>query len=311
VTFTFQSESFPFASEAPLELDRVLKARYPEASWSRLRALIESGKLFVDDAPVRDARFRVAPGATVKVQMTAPRPKAGTELADSFVRFHDRDVVVVEKPEGLSSMTHEGENQSADRLLESWLTHKQGRRSAAVHVVHRLDKVTSGVMVFALHREALLDLKGQFREHSVGRYYLAVANGEVHPGTLKLRIVRDRGDGLRGITRDPREGVHSVTHVEVLEPLARTTLIRCKLETGRTHQIRIHLAHTGHPLVGEPLYAKGVQGSFVEAPRLMLHAAHLSFVHPRTRARLSFDSELPDAFQRFLQAERALAKKTR
>jgi 23S rRNA pseudouridine1911/1915/1917 synthase len=236
--------------------------------------------------------------------MSAPREKSGLTRVDELVRYHDRDVVVVSKPEGLSSMTHEGESQSVDRLVSDWLERKLARRRAPVHVVHRLDKVTSGVMVFALNRAALLALKEQFRAHTVGRVYHAIAHGRVQSQRIEFRIVRDRGDGLRGVTREPRAGVHSVTNVEVQEHLSRCTLLSCRLETGRTHQIRIHLAQVGHPLVGEPLYVKGFAGPRLDAPRVMLHAGKLSFEHPRTRARLQFEEKLPEAFELFLAKER-------
>lgn len=299
----FASETFDVAGEVELPLERILKERHPGASWNQVRSLIESGKVFVDGQRLTAPRTPVAPRATVKVQMNAPRDGRGKSLADEFVLHHDRDLVVVNKPEGLSSMTHEGEGNSVDRMLEQWIA-ATSRRRVQVHVVHRLDKVTSGVLVFALNRSALLDLKEQFRAHSVGRHYFALAHGSLQSRRLSFRIVRDRGDGLRGVTREPLRGVHSVTDVELVEQLARCALVRCRLETGRTHQIRIHLAHIGHPLVGETLYTKGLPGPFLAAPRTMLHAAHLSFVHPRTRAKLRFESVLPEAFQSFLETER-------
>jgi 23S rRNA pseudouridine1911/1915/1917 synthase len=302
----FSSESFPVEGETPLPLERILKDRHAAASWRQVRTLIESGKTFVDATRVTSCRALVSPGSTVRVHMNAPREPKGYELADELVLYHDRDVVVVNKPIGLSSMTHEGETNSTDRLVADWLSRKT-KRSAQVHVVHRLDKVTSGVLVFACTRDATLALKEQFRAHTVGRHYFAIAHGHLRDRRLSFRIVRDRGDGLRGVTREPGRGVHSVTDVQVLEQFARCALVRCRLETGRTHQIRIHLAQIGSPLVGEPLYTLGLQGPFLDAPRVMLHAAHLSFGHPRTRARLSFDSPLPEAFEQFLNRERKRA----
>lgn len=305
VPHVFASETFEFQGDTALPLEQILRERHAGASWSQVRGLIESGKVSVDGARVTSGRALVAPGVQLAVRMNAPRQAKGHRLADELVHYHDRDLVVINKPVGLSSMTHEGEPNSADRLVEEWLS-TNAKRSPKVHVVHRLDKVTSGILVFALNRDTLLALKEQFRAHTVGRRYLAIAHGKLEEGRLSFRIVRDRGDGLRGITRDPRAGVHSVTRVEVVEQLARCALVACRLETGRTHQIRIHLAHIGNPLVGEPLYTKGLAGPFLEAPRVMLHAAHLGFVHPRTKAHLRFDEPPPDAFERFLERERAV-----
>jgi 23S rRNA pseudouridine1911/1915/1917 synthase len=174
-------------------------------------------------------------------------------------------------------------------------------------VVHRIDKVTSGVMVFARTQAAQTDLKEQFKAHTTGRIYLAVAHGAVHPGTLSFRLVRDRGDGVRGVTQNPLVGYPSTTHVRVREKFTRCTLIECKLETGRTHQIRIHLAEIGHPLVGEPLYTRDYKDMLLDAPRTMLHAAQLSFTHPAFRNTRKFEVPMPVEFSAFVDRERAFS----
>ena len=131
------------------------------------------------------------------------------------------------------------------------------------------------------------------------------AHGRVHEGTLSFRLVRNRGDGLRGVTKDPNLGTHSVTHVVAAEALARCTVVQCRLETGRTHQIRIHLAEIGHPVVGDTLYGRDYAGAAIESPRTLLHAAYLSFTHPRDRRRLEFEDPLPEDFRRVIERERA------
>lgn len=294
-----------FAVETELALDRALKVRFTDASWNEVRRLIASGKVFVRGERTLDGRQLVAPGTELSIRMTAPRTRPGFEVKDDLVLYHDHDVVVVNKPEGLSSITHEGEPDSTDRLVQRWLTQTDRRSAGPLHIVHRLDKVTSGVMIFARNRHGMLLLKEQFRAHSVGRFYLAIANGAPLAGRIEGRIVRDRGDGIRGLTKEWNRGVHSVTDVEVLEQLRGCALIRCRLETGRTHQIRIHLASRGAPLVGEPLYIKGLSGSFLEAPRVMLHAAFLSFEHPTKRTQMRFEVPIPRAFEDFATAHRA------
>src|SRR5690606_26915582 len=137
-------------------------------------------------------------------------------------------------------------------------------------------------------------------------HYVAVAHGRVHDATLSYRLVRNRGDGLRGVTSDPVLGRHSVTHVVAQEVLARCTVVHCRLETGRTHQIRIHLAHRGHPVVGDALYGRDAPGPPIDSPRTLLHAASLSFTHPRDRRRLEFEDPLPKDFESVIRRERAV-----
>ena len=141
---------------------------------------------------------------------------------------------------------------------------------------------------------------------ALGQPVLERAHGRVHDGTLSFRLVRNRGDGIRGVTSDPNLGTHSVTHVVATEPLARCTVVQCRLETGRTHQIRIHLAQIGHPVVGDALYGRDAAGPVIESPRTLLHAAYLSFTHPRDRRRLEFDDPLPEDFQGVIRRERSI-----
>jgi len=253
-----------------------------------------------------EARRLVPPGADVQIQMTAPRPKPGFTVASEYVLFCDRDVVVVRKPVGISSVEHEDEPTCLASELREWLSRHEKRSCPPLKTVHRLDKVTSGVMVFARTPAAQLELKEQFRAHTTGRHYIAVAHGRVHDATLSYRLVRNRGDGLRGVTNDPNLGRHSVTHVVASEALARCTVVQCRLETGRTHQIRIHLAHTGHPVVGDTLYGRDHEGPAIDSPRTLLHAASLSFTHPRDRRRLEFEEALPEDFEAVIRRERAV-----
>jgi 23S rRNA pseudouridine1911/1915/1917 synthase len=306
MAFEFRSESFRVEHEVPTPLENVLRQRYAGASWNAIRRLISSGKVRVASQPANEPRRLVPPGADVQIQMTAPRTKPGFFAASEYVMFKDPSVVVVRKPVGMSSIDHEDEPTSLASELRSWLSQEEKRSSPPLKVVHRLDKVTSGVMVFARTQAAQLHLKEQFRAHTTGRHYIAVAHGRVNDGTLSFRLVRNRGDGLRGVTRDPNLGRHSVTHVLATEALARCTVVQCRLETGRTHQIRIHLAEIGHPVVGDPLYGRDHRGPVIESPRTLLHAAFLSFTHPRDRRRLDFSADLPDDFQAVIRRERAL-----
>jgi len=304
MAFEFRSETFRAELGQPTPLENVLRQRFQEASWNAIRRLISSGKVRVAALSATEPRGLVSPGAEVQIQMTTPRPRPGFQVASEYVVFCDPSVVVVRKPPGISSVDHEDEPTSLATELRGWLSRHEKRPCPPLKVVHRLDKVTSGVMIFARTQAAQLDLKEQFRAHTTGRHYIAVAHGTVHDATLSFRLVRNRGDGLRGVTTDPNLGTHSVTHVTANEVLERCTVVQCKLETGRTHQIRIHLAQIGHPVVGDTLYGKDFTGPSVESPRTLLHAAHLSFTHPKDRRRLDFDDPLPEDFENVIRRER-------
>ena len=210
-------------------------------SWNEVRRLIESGKVFIDGARVTGAGRRVAPGQRVEVRMRAPRASDRPEVR---IVHEDPQVVVIDKPAGVSTVPFDPRETGTamDLLRDAW--RRQGRRASqvALHVVHRIDKDTSGLVMFAKSKRAEIALGAQFRAHTVERSYLCLAEGRVTPGRIESYLLRDRGDGLRGSRRGGRggrggpTGKRAVTHVEVLELLPRATLCRVRLETGRTHQ---------------------------------------------------------------------------
>lgn len=177
--------------------------------------------------------------------------------------------------------------------------------------VHRLDRDTSGLMIFARTRMAEGKLVDMFRKHSIAREYWAVAQGKVESQTIRSLLVRDRGDGLRGSLEevDVEQGKESVTHVQTIEHLPGYTIVRCKLETGRTHQIRIHLSELGHALCGDKVYTRAKDGKqHVDAsgaPRHALHSDRLAFKHPVTGEQLSFRTPLPPDLKRWLEQLRS------
>lgn len=264
----------------------------PGKSWNDVRRLARTGKIFVDGAPLLDPTRLVAAGAEVELRQNAPRATRAPALPRHAILHLDAHVVVVEKPPGISTVPYdENEHGTLDELVMETIS-EHGRR-APLGVVHRVDKETSGVVVFARTLVAKRELKNQFRFHTVGRRYVALAHGLARDGTFTSRLVQDRGDGRRGSTENPELGREATTHVKLLEPLRGASLIECRLETGRTHQIRIHLAELGHPLVGERVYSKNYRGQLLPAPRLMLHARELAFEHPSTGARLHFEQAMP------------------
>lgn len=248
-----------------------------------------------------DPALRIPPGSAFEVDMNAPR--ADRHVREGFrVVFDDPHVVVVDKPEGVSSTPYDRKETGTamDLIRDVW--RRDGRAHATrtpLYVVHRIDKDTSGLLCFAKTRLAEVALHRVFQKHEADRVYVAVAHGEVTPGRIESRLVADRGDGIRGSTRRPNQGQHAVTHVEVVERLRSATVVEVRLETGRTHQIRIHLAERGNPLCGETVYVRDwlrAGRTPLPSPRLLLHAATLGFAHPVTGAPIAFSSDPPPDF---------------
>lgn len=251
--------------------------------------------------------------AQVEIDPHGPKAPRGP-LAPGAIVFFDRDLVVVDKPAGMLSVADESERHDSLDLHARAILRRldRGGRDAKLGIVHRLDKETSGVMVFARNAPAQRMLAAQFREHEPDRVYHAIVHGRMDARRIETDLVPDRGDGLRG-SHDafrrtagppPANARHAVTRVAPIERLTRATLLECRLETGRQHQIRIHLSELGHPLLGEPVYIRDYQGPRIEAPRVMLHARTLALVHPRTGDRMTFEREPPDDFREMLDSLR-------
>ena len=286
-------------------LDAVVRTLF-SLTWGKARSCIETGKVQLDGQTVTNTTRRVRAGVDVTLRMSAPRPRPG-ELESNRIVFVDAHVVVVNKPAGISTIPY-GDEEDPDTLdakVRAFLARQQtDARSGgrpALGIVHRLDKETSGLIVFTRTWLAKKSLTDQFRAHTIGRRYLALVHGDFRTArTLRSHLVADRGDGLRGSTQRSGQlekgGMSpqlAITHVEPVEKLRGATLVACRLETGRTHQIRIHLSEAGHPLLGERVYIRGFQGESIPAPRLMLHAAELGFLHPASQKPMSFDQALP------------------
>jgi 23S rRNA pseudouridine1911/1915/1917 synthase len=287
------------AEDAGGTLAAALRRRLPGRSWNDVKRLCATGKVTLDGARALDPTARVAAGQSIALDMTAPRPR---QTPPGFrIAFEDGHVVVVEKPSGVSTVPYERKETGTamDLVRAAW--RQAGRRATAtpLYVVHRIDKDTSGLVCFAKTRLAERALHGVFQRHEAARAYLAVAEGNVSALRIESRLVADRGDGIRGSTRRPGEGQRAVTHVEPLRQLRASTLCRVRLETGRTHQIRIHLAERGHPLVGETVYVRDLLRAGrtpLGAPRLMLHAARLGFPHPVTGEPIDLRAAPPPDF---------------
>lgn len=260
---------------------------------------VESGKVFVDGACITEIAHRLGAGQSVELRANAPRPR-DPEREGELV-YDDAHVVVIDKPTGVNSVPYEERETGTamDLIRGAW--RRQGKTATTIplHVVHRIDRATSGLLMFAKSKKAELGLAAQLRAHTIDRQYVCVAHGAVTARRIESYLVEDRGDGLRGSTSRIEQGKRAVTHVAVRETLRHATVCEVRLETGKTHQIRIHLAEAGHPLVGEQVYIRDYEnrgGRVLTAGRLMLHAETLGFVHPVTGARVALSSPLPPDF---------------
>lgn len=267
-----------------------------KVAWSVAKRHVTTGKVFVDGQRVTEVDHRLAVGQAVELKMAAPRPRDPER--EGVLVYDDAHVVVVDKPAGISSVPYEERETGTamDLIRGAWRRMGKPATSVPLHVVHRIDRATSGLLAFAKTKRAEIGLAAQLRAHTMERMYICAAHGVVTPGRIESNLVADRGDGLRGSTSHAGQGKRAVTHVSVRQPLRGATLCEVRLETGKTHQIRIHLAESGHPLVGETVYIRDYAGALITSPRLLLHAATLGFVHPVTGERVSLASPLPGDF---------------
>ncbi len=305
------------AVQAGLTLAALLRQLLPGKSWNEVRRLIEVRRVRLNNELCLDPARRVKEGDRFEL-LARPLPVPRQEETVR-VRHLDEHLVVVEKPSGISTVRHPSERDwpaerkalspTLEDIVPRLVRRLEGKLEKGppprLRIVHRLDKETSGLLVLARTVLAESGLGKQFRRHSVVRRYLAVVPGFLKSQTIRSHLVRDRGDGRRGSTEREELGKEAVTHVEVVERLPGYTLLSCRLETGRTHQIRIHLAELGHPVCGEKVYNRTPMGERIEdasgAPRLALHATELGFQHPAGGQEMHWEMPLPDDLETFLR----------
>lgn len=287
-------------------LDRALADAVPTLSRERLKVLIASGAVTQGGAPVRDPAKKAAAGSVFAVAVPDPTP-AHNEAQDIplVIAFEDEHLIVIDKPAGL--VVHPAAGNLDGTLVNALLHHCQGSLSgiggvARPGIVHRIDKDTSGLMVAAKTDRAHEGLAKQFADHNIDRRYLAIVGGRPMPPAGKVDAPLARSPHNRKKVAIVQNGKRAVTHYRTVEPLAHAALVECRLETGRTHQVRVHMASIGHALLGDPVYGrtksehKGVL-TRLDFRRQALHAARLGFIHPITRDELSFESVLPPDMQ--------------
>lgn len=290
-----------------LRLDRALADALPTISRERLKALISTGEV-TDEAGVlrRDPASKAVPGGLYRVNVPAPRP-AHNEPQDIALNivFEDDHLIVIDKQAGL--VVHPAAGNLDGTLVNALLHHCAGRLSgiggvARPGIVHRIDKDTSGLMVAAKTDRAHEGLAKQFAAHSIDRRYKAIVGGRPTPSEGKVDAPLARSPQNRKKVAIVAGGKRAVTHFSTLTRLRDAALVECRLETGRTHQVRVHMASIGHPLLGDPVYGrtKPVHRPVLETldfRRQALHAARLGFIHPLESNALAFDSEMPSDMQ--------------
>jgi len=290
-------------------LDRALAVALPTLSRERLKALISSGQ--VSDAQgslARDPAMKVLPGSRFSVAVPDPAP-AHNEAQDIplNVVFEDEHLIVIDKPAGL--VVHPAAGNLDGTLVNALLHHCRGSLSGIGGVerpgiVHRIDKDTSGLMVAAKTDPAHVGLAAQFAKHSIDRRYKAFVAGipRSAAGTVDAPLARSSSNRKKIAIVEEGRGKRAVTHYSLLRQFRNAALVECRLETGRTHQVRVHMASIGHPLLGDPIYGRSRPEHRETLNRLnfqrqALHAARLGFIHPVTSAALCFDSEIPQDMQ--------------
>ena len=313
--------------QQPTRIDKFLIDKVPNISRNKIQNAAKAEAVKVNDKAVK-SNYKVKPGE--QISLLLPHPKRETELIAEDIPldiiYEDDDVMVINKAAGL--VVHPGYNNFTGTLVNGLMYHFENLPSLNEHhrpgLVHRLDKNTSGIMVVAKTEFALSSLAKQFYERTTDRKYLALCWGDLNEdGTVEGNIGRSlKNRKLMDVFPEADYGKMAKTHYKVLQRLSYVTLVECKLETGRTHQIRVHMKHLGHPLFGDPEYGgdkilKGttftkykqfVENNFKLLPRQALHAKSLAFTQPVTDERLSFESEVPEDFSAVLDRWRNYSK---
>lgn len=283
-------------------LDKVLTELMPDESRSVIQRMLKDELITVNEKFVK-ANFKLNGTETIQVAHVAEEEPLHieAEAMDLDIVYEDDDVLIVNKEAGI--VVHPSKGHATGTLVNGLIYHlgqnlSQGTTSARPGIVHRIDKDTSGLLVVAKNNAAHQHLSEQLEKHTMQRDYLALAHGKVEAqqATIEIPLKRDPGNRLRW--RADKDGKHAITTFEIVEMFEDATLLKLALQTGRTHQIRVHLEHIGHPIVGDPVYRKGIPQMRGPLTKItdgqLLHAQTIGFEHPRTGEWMSFTSELPE-----------------
>ena len=300
-------------AHAGWRLDRALADAVPTLSRERLKSLIRSGAVDAQGGAIRDPAVKVRGDETLRIAVPAPEP-AHNEAQDIPLRviFEDDHLLLVDKPPGL--VVHPAAGNRDGTLVNALLHHCGGSLSgiggvARPGIVHRIDKDTSGLLVVAKTDVAHEGLASQFAAHSIDRRYLALVMGvpKAKEGTVDAPLARSAANRKKIAIVEDGRGKRAVTHWTRVSVLRDAALVECRLETGRTHQVRVHMASIGHPLLGDPVYGGSGKThrkllSELKFSRQALHAAELGLTHPVTKRKLSFASAMPSDMQELMSA---------
>ena len=292
-------------------LDSAIAAALPDLSRARVQALLVENALSIDGEPVKDGSTKKFAGRSFSLSIPAPRPdKAEAQDMALVVVYEDDHLLIVDKPAGL--VVHPAAGHPDGTLVNALLHHCRGKLSGIGGVerpgiVHRIDRDTSGLLVVAKSDKAHEGLAKLFAAHDIERRYLAIVGGIPAPpdGTVRTQIGRSPTNRKKMAVLPDNKGKHAVTHFKTEERFKSTALVSCTLETGRTHQVRVHMAHIGHPLIGDSVYSNR-QNPYRIGPnqskfeRQALHAAVLGFIHPINGETMRFESRLPEDMQLLL-----------
>ena len=295
--------------QEPMRLDKFLTLRMQHCSRNRIQTAVDSGSVLVGGRPAKSS-YKVKPLDRITVVM--PYPKREVEIVPQNIPldipYEDDDLLIVDKPAGM--VVHPGHGNWDGTLVNALTYHlrtlpmfREGDLRAGL--VHRIDKDTSGLLVVAKNERAHARLAKQFFDHTIVRRYYALVwgNPDADEGTIEGNIGRSPKDKLQMcVFADGEQGKHAVTHWRVVRRYGYVTLVECRLETGRTHQIRVHMASIQHPVAGDPVY--GPHNCITKLHGQCLHAKTLGFIHPITGEHLRFDSELPEYFTHFIASLR-------
>lgn len=319
------------SGQQPLRIDKYLMNFIENATRNKIQAAAKGGSVFVNDMPVK-SNYKVKPNDYITVKFAHP-PHENLLIAEDIpidVVYEDDDLLVVNKPAGM--VVHPGHGNYSGTLINALIFHIENlpnNSSERPGLVHRIDKDTSGLLVVAKTEQAMAHLSNQFAKKTSEREYVALVWGSIEEeeGTIEGNIGRHPKNRLQNtvyLDDEEERGKPAVTHYKILERLGYVTLVTCKLETGRTHQIRVHMKHIGHTLFNDERYGgerilKGttftkykqfVDNCFKILPRQALHAKTLGFVHPTTGKFMRFQSEIPEDIQQCIEKWRHYAKHT-